>query len=239
MPLTVLLVHGAFVDGSAWTKVIARLQRDGVTTRTVANPLRSLSGDGDYVAGVTAQTEGDVVLVGHSYGGPVITHAASVAQNVKALVLVAAFGLDRGDSALAAPADFPPSLLGDALRPWRYPGSDAPEFTIDVDRYREVFAADVTDEEAAVGAANQRPASGIAFNEPLAVEPAWRRLPTWWVIPTRDNAINPDYQRATATKIGATTTEIEGGSHSVAMSRPDEVTDVILAAVRATEAAKV
>jgi pimeloyl-ACP methyl ester carboxylesterase len=238
MAPTVLLVHGAFADGSAWNKVIADLRRSGITARTVANPLRGLAHDGAYVASVVAQTEGDVVLVGHSYGGPVITHAASKAENVKALVFVAAFGLDEGESAQTATADFTPSPLIEALRPWSHPGSDVPELTIEVDRYRDVFAADVTDEEAAAGAANQRPASASALAEPLAVEPAWRRLPTWWAVPTADRSIDPGYQRATAARIGATTTEIEGGSHSIAISRADEVTAVILAAVRATDGAE-
>jgi pimeloyl-ACP methyl ester carboxylesterase len=234
MPATVLLIHGAFADGSSWNKVIANLRRDGVTARTVANPLRGLSHDGEYVASVVAQTEGDVILVGHSYGGPVITHAASSAENVKALVFISAFGLDEGQSAQSATAAFTPSPLIAALRPWSYPGSDVPELTIDVDHYRDVFAHDVTDEEAASGAANQRPASAAALAEPLAVAPAWRHLPTWWAIATADRSIDPDYQRAMAAQIGATTTEIDGGSHSIAVSRSDEVTEVILAAVQAT-----
>ncbi|MFE9952896.1 alpha/beta fold hydrolase [Streptomyces sp. NPDC005531] len=232
MSPTVLLVHGAFADGSAWNKVIAHLREVGISARAVPNQLRGLTADGEYVASAAAQTEGDVVLVGHSYGGPVVTYAGTSASNVKALVFVAAFGLDKGQNAQEAPSSFPASELVDALQPWSYPGSDVPEFTLDVDKYRSVFAADVTDDEAAAGAANQRPASGIAFGEPLSLEPAWKRLPTWWVIPGADNAINPDYQKATAEKIGAKTTVLEGGSHSIAVSRPREVADVIIEAVR-------
>lgn len=232
MSVTALLVHGAFADGSAWNKVIAHLREAGISARAVPNQLRGLTADGEYVASVAAQTEGDVVLVGHSYGGPVITYAGSSADNVKALVLLAAFGLDKGENAQNAPSAFPPSELADALEPWSYPGSDVPEFTLQVDKYRSVFAADVTDEEAAAGAGNQRPASGIAFGEPLSVEPAWKRLPTWWIIPSADNAINPEYQMATAERIGAKTTILEGGSHSSAISRSREVADVIIEAVR-------
>lgn len=232
MTATVLLVHGAFADGSAWNKVTAHLREAGITARAIPNQLRGLTADGEYVASAAAQTEGDVVLVGHSYGGPVVTYAGSKADNVKALVFVAAFGLDKGDNALDAPSDYPASELGDALQPWNYPGSDVPEFTIQVDKYRSVFAADVTDEEAAAGAANQRPASGVAFGEPLSVEPAWKRLPTWWAVPSADNAINPDYQKATAERIGATLKVVEGGSHSIAVSRSREVADVIIEAVR-------
>ncbi|MGJ6968836.1 alpha/beta fold hydrolase [Streptosporangium sp. G11] len=232
MSATVLLVHGAFADGSAWNKVMAHLREAGIDARAVPNQLRGLSADGEYVASTAAQTEGDVVLVGHSYGGPVITYAGSSAENVKALVFVAAFALDKGESAQDAPRAFPPSQLVDALRPWSYPGSDVPEFTVRADEYRSVFAADVTDEEAAAGAATQRPASAIAFGEPLSVEPAWKRLPTWWVIPGADNAINPDYQKATAERIGAKAIVLEGGSHSIAVSRSREVADAIIEAVR-------
>jgi pimeloyl-ACP methyl ester carboxylesterase len=232
MTPTVLLVHGAFADGSSWNKVIAHLEAAGLAARTVANPLRGLTSDGEYVASAVSQTEGDVVLVGHSYGGPVVTYAGSSAPNVKALVFVASFGLDKGENAQNAAVGFPATELAGALRAWTYPGSDLPELTLQPEQYRAVFAADVTDQEAAAGAANQRPAAALALGEPLAVEPAWRRLPTWWVIPTQDGAINPQYQRATADKIGAKAVEIAGGSHSVAISRPNEVAETILEAVR-------
>ncbi|MGW3108307.1 alpha/beta fold hydrolase [Streptomyces sp. NPDC001100] len=232
MSATVLLVHGAFADGSSWNKVIAHLRKAGITARAIPNQLRGLTADGEYVASVVAQTEGDVVLVGHSYGGPVITYAGSTADNVKGLVFVAAFGLDKGQSAQEATGGYPEPELVSALQPWSYPGSDVPELTIQVDKYRSVFAADVTDEEAAAGAANQRPASAVALGEPLSVEPAWKRVPSWWVVAGADNSINPDYQRATAEAIGATVTELEGGSHSIAVSRSREVADVIIEAVR-------
>jgi pimeloyl-ACP methyl ester carboxylesterase len=103
--------------------------------------------------------------------------------------------------------------------------------TLQPEKYRAVFAADVSDDEAAAGAANQRPAAALGFGEPLAVEPAWRRVPTWWVIPSQDRAINPEYQRATADKIGAKVIEVDGGSHSIAVSRPMEVADTIIEAV--------
>jgi pimeloyl-ACP methyl ester carboxylesterase len=232
MPTTVLLVHGAFADGSSWNRVIARLQSAGVAARAVANPLRGLTSDGDYVAGVVAQTTGDVVLVGHSYGGAVATYAGSKAANVKALVLVGAFGLDQGENAQNAAAGYPEPALVAALQPWTYPGSELPEFTIQPDRYQQVFAADVADDEAALGALTQRPVAALGLGEPLGVVPAWRKVPTWWAFGTADNAINPDYQRDTAKKIGATTVEIDGGSHSIAVSRPDEVAAAILDAVR-------
>ena len=232
MTATVLLVHGAFADGSSWNRVIARLQQEGISARAVANPLRGLTVDGEYVASAAAQTEGDVVLVGHSYGGAVATYAGSVAPNAKALVFVAAFGLDQGENAQNSGSAYPAPPLTSALQPWTYPGSDLPEFTIQVEKYQEVFAADVDDAEAAIGALTQRPAAALGLGEPLAVSPAWRKIPSWWVFGTADNAINPDYQRDTAKQIGASIVELEGGSHSIAVSRADEVAAVIIDAVR-------
>ncbi|GAB3607060.1 alpha/beta hydrolase [Conyzicola nivalis] len=232
MTTTVLLVHGAFADGSSWSKVIAHLTAAGIHAKALANPLRGLSSDGEYVASVVNQTEGDVVLVGHSYGGPVITYAASKASNVKRLVFVSAFGLDKGENAQDAGQGFPETELVSALRPWTYPGSDLPEFTLAEEMYRSVFAADVTAEEAAAGAASQRPAAALGFGEPLSVEPAWKSVPTSWVYGDADNTISPDYQATTANKIGAEVTVLAGGSHSIAVSRSEEVANVIIAAVK-------
>lgn len=126
MAPTVLLVHGAFADGSSWSRVITRLHAEGIAVRAVANPLRGLTNDGEYVANAIAQTEGDVVLVGHSYGGAVATYAGSKAANVKAFVLVGAFGLDEGESAQSATAGYPDPALLSALQPWTYPAARSP-----------------------------------------------------------------------------------------------------------------
>ncbi|GHH32323.1 alpha/beta hydrolase [Lentzea cavernae] len=194
----------------------------------MANPLRGLTADGEYVASQAAQVDGDVLLVGHSYGGPVITYAGGAAGNVKGLVFVAAFALDKGENALNATQGYPDTGLGEALRPWTYPGSELPEFTLAEDKYREIFAADVTDEEAAIGAVSQRPAAAVAFGEPLSVEPSWKSLPTWWVLPTADHTIPTEYQVDAAKRVDAVVTVVEGGSHSIAVSRPDEVADAII-----------
>ncbi|MEU0794220.1 alpha/beta hydrolase [Amycolatopsis sp. NPDC005961] len=148
------------------------------------------------------------------------------------MVFLAAFGLGEGENAQNATADYPDTGLGEALRPWTYPGADLPEFTLAPDKYRELFAADLTEEQAAVGAATQRPASALAFGEPLSVEPAWKSLPSWWIIPTADRTIHPGYQRDRAKAIGARVTELDGGSHSSAVSRPDDVASVIVEAAR-------
>ncbi|MDQ2589256.1 alpha/beta fold hydrolase [Saccharothrix yanglingensis] len=231
---TAILVHGAFADGSSWSHVIDRLRAEGVDAIAVSNPLRGLAHDGDYVAAVVGQVDGPVVLVGHSYGGPVITHAGAKAPNVKALVYVASFGIDTGESALGSVESFPPVELGTSLAPQQFPdgeGTDT-EFTIRRDAFPSVFAADLPAEFTATAAATQRPIAARALAEPLAVEPAWKTLPSWFAVATEDNAIHPDSQRAAAKRLGATTVEVRG-SHAIAVSRPDEVAALVLAAVRA------
>ncbi|MFC4910114.1 alpha/beta fold hydrolase [Actinomadura gamaensis] len=230
---TVVLVHGAFADASSWRPVIERLREAGTPVRAVANPLRGLSHDGDYVASLVSQIDGPVVLVGHSYGGPVITHASSAAGNVEGLVFVAAFGLDTGMSALSSVEGFPPAELGTALVPAAYPdgAGTATEFTIDEARFHSVFCADLPTDRAALMGASQRPIAERALSEPLAVEPGWKRLPSRFVIAGADHAIDPDAQRAAAARVGAETVELAGASHAVALSHPEAVARTITAAV--------
>lgn len=232
---TVVLVHGAFADGSSWSAVVDRLRAQGIDALAVSNPLRGLTYDGDYVASVVNQLDGPVVLVGHSYGGPVITHAGSKAENVKGLVFVASFGIDEGESALGSVAGFPEVELGTALVPRQFPiaGGTDTEFTIQRDKFAGVFAADLPAEFTATAAVSQRPVAQGALGEPLGVEPAWKTLPSWFAVATADNAIHPDSQRAAAKRLGSTTIEVDGGSHAIAVSRPDEVAGLIVAAVRA------
>ncbi len=232
---TVILVHGAFADASSWASVIERLQLAGVKVQAVSNPLRGLSIDGEYVASVARQINSPVLLVGHSYGGPVITYAGSKADNVKGLVFVASFGVDKGQNVNDSTAAFPPPLLATSLEPKQYPDGtgNAVELYIQPDKFAQVFAADVTAEKLPVLAASQRPVAAAAFGEPLAVEPAWKRLPSWFLVTTQDNAINPDSQRAAAKRMGATVKEV-AGSHAVAVSQPGTVANFILDAVTAT-----
>ncbi|MEV8436001.1 alpha/beta hydrolase [Actinosynnema sp. NPDC051121] len=231
---TVVLVHGAFADASSWAKVIDLLRARGVEAIAVSNPLRGLAHDGDYVASVAGQVDGPVVLVGHSYGGPVITHAAGKTPNAKALVYVASFGVDKGQSALSSVESFPPVELNTSLVPQQFPDGDGTdtEFTIRRDAFPSVFAADLPEEVTAIAAVSQRPIAARALGEPLSVEPAWKSLPSWFVVATADNAIHPDSQRAAADRLGAATVEVEA-SHAIALSRPTEVADQILAAVAA------
>jgi pimeloyl-ACP methyl ester carboxylesterase len=229
---TVVLVHGAFADGSSWAGVIDRLRARGVEAVAVSNPLRGLAHDGDYVASVAGRIDGPVVLVGHSYGGPVITHAGAKTPNAKALVYVAAFGIDQGESALGSVESFPPVDLGTSLVQQTFPDGESAEveLTIRRDAFASVFAADLPADFTATAAASQRPIAARALGEPLAVEPAWKALPSWFLVATADNAIHPDSQRAAAKRLDATTVEVDA-SHAVAVSRPDEVANLILAAV--------
>jgi pimeloyl-ACP methyl ester carboxylesterase len=234
-PLTVVLVHGAFADASSWTGVIERLQARGVQVTAPANPLRGISLDSAYIASVFNQIPGPVLAVGHSYGGAVITNAATTASNVVGLVYVAAFATEEGERLGDAESTSKDSVLNTALVALHYPtgqgAQTAMEFAVDSTRFHEVFAADLPAEQAAVMAATQRPVSELAFSEPSGV-PAWKSLPSWTVVATGDKAAGSDVIRSMAQRAGATITEVEG-SHVIMLSQPQVVTDVILSAVAA------
>jgi pimeloyl-ACP methyl ester carboxylesterase len=234
-PLTVVLVHGAFADASSWTGVIERLQAAGVPVTAPANPLRGIAIDSAYTASVFDQIPGPVLAVGHSYGGAVISNAASMANNVVGLVFVAAFAPDEGERLGEVASRSKDSLLGTAQVALRYPtgpgGQTAVEFGIDPAKARVVFAADVPAEQAAVLAAIQRPVAELAFSEPNG-PPAWKKLPSWAVVATSDKAGGTDIVRSMAQRAGATITDVDG-SHVIMLSQPQAVTDVILSAVAA------
>jgi pimeloyl-ACP methyl ester carboxylesterase len=234
---TVVLVHGAFADGSSWSGVIERLQRRGVATVAVANPLRGITADSAYVASVLAQTPGPVIAVGHSYGGAVISNAATEAENVVGLVFVAAFAPDEGEMLGQVEDGSKDSVLNAALVPHNYPtadGGSAIEFSIDPAKAREAFAGDLSDEQAALIAAVQRPVAQLAFTEPSG-PPAWKGRPCWAVVANGDKAAGTDVVRSMAERAGARITEV-AGSHVIMVSQPDVVTDVILEAVAAVGA---
>jgi pimeloyl-ACP methyl ester carboxylesterase len=231
---TLVLVHGAFADASSWNNVIPRLQAEGYTVIAPPNPLRGISADSAYIAAVLEQIDGPVVAVGHSYGGAVITNAAAHADNVLALVYVAAFAPDEGEVLGAVAADSKDSVLNSALVPRQYPtpsGERAAEFSIDPAKVREAFAGDLSDQEIALIGVTQRPISELAFSEPTGT-PAWRDRPSWAVVPTGDRAIGTDMVRSMAERAGARITEVEG-SHVIMISQPEAVTEVILEAVAA------
>jgi pimeloyl-ACP methyl ester carboxylesterase len=237
---TVVLVHGAFADASSWSGVITRLQAKDVPVTAPANPLRGITADAVYVAAVLEQIEGPVLAVGHSYGGAVITNAAADATNVVGLVYVAAFAPEEGETLGAVEAGSKDSVLNSALVPRSYPtasGASATEFYIDPAKAREAFAGDLSDEEAALIAATQRPVSELAFSEPNG-RPAWKHLPSWAVVATGDKAAGTDVTRSMAERAGAKITEVDG-SHVIMISQPEAVTTVILEAVAALTAVPV
>jgi pimeloyl-ACP methyl ester carboxylesterase len=231
---TIVLVHGAFADGSSWSGVIERLQRQGYTVMAPANPLRGVIADSAYLASVVNQLDGPVLLVGHSYGGALITNAATDASNVVGLVYVAAFAPDADERLGDATAGSKDSILNAALVQRDYPtgrdGDTATEFYVDPARLREVFAADLPAEAASVVAAIQRPVAAAAFSEPSG-PPAWKRLPSWAVVATDDKAAGTDIVRSMAQRAGADIVEVEG-SHVIMISQPQVVVDVILKAMR-------
>jgi pimeloyl-ACP methyl ester carboxylesterase len=230
--VTVVLVHGAFADASSWNGVIERLQSRGVPVVAVANPLRGISADSSYLASVLEQTPGPIIAVGHSYGGAVISNAATGNDSVVGLVFVAAFVPDEGENLGEAGAQSKDSVLGTALVPRQYPtddGGSATEFFIDPAKVRDAFAGDLSDQQAALIAATQRPVSELGFSESNG-PPAWKHVPSWAVVATGDKAAGADLVRSMAERANATITEVEG-SHVIMISQPDAVARVILEAV--------
>jgi pimeloyl-ACP methyl ester carboxylesterase len=229
----VVLVHGAFADSSSWNEVIQQLQAAGVKVQAVPNPLRGVAADSAYVTSALRQIPGPVVAVGHSYGGAVISNAATNAANVVALVYVAAFAPDEGEVLLEVEGNSSDSVLNTALVPLQYPtgqgDATAVEFAIDPGKFHDVFAADLPGDRAAVMAATQRPAAALAFTEPTGT-PAWKKLPSWAVVAVGDKAAGTDVVRSMAERAEATITEVDG-SHVIMVSQPRAVTDVILQAV--------
>lgn len=231
---TVVLVHGAFAESASWNPVIERLVEKKLDVVAVANPLRSLAGDAAYVRDVIAGLRKPVVLVGHSYGGLVITEAAASNEVVLGLVYVAAFAPEHGESAFSLSASFPGSTLGEALV--AYPvATGGNEFAIRQDAYHRQFAADVTAEQAALMAATQRPVTEAALSEGLPTKtPAWKSIPSWFVFGELDLNIPVAAHRFEAARADARLThEIAGASHALSISSPDAVAAAILEAVEA------
>jgi pimeloyl-ACP methyl ester carboxylesterase len=232
---TIVLVHGAWADGSGWEGVVRRLQSDGYPVVVPANPLRGLPGDSAYVAGVLRSVAGPVILVGHSYGGAVITNAALGNPAVKALVYVDAFVPDVGETVLQLATAQPGSCLGgDPTAVFDLvPAAPAGDVDLYIKRnlFSGCFANDVLPADAAVLAASQRPVTLSALGQPSGV-PAWRGLPSWYVVGTADRVLPPAEQRIMARRAGSHITEVDAG-HPAMISHPDVVTGVIREAARA------
>ncbi len=224
---TVVLVHGAFADASSWNGVTKILQKNGFTVVAAANPLRSVAGDAAYVSDIISSIKGSVVLVGHSYGGQVISAAANGKDNVKSLVYVAAFAPEAGEAAADLAGKFPGGTLGQALAaPVKLIGGGV-DLSIDQAKFHDQFAHDVSIEDAALMAAGQRPITEAALTEKSG-SPAWKTLPSYFIYGDGDKNIPAKALGFMAERAASKhTVVIEGASHVVMVSQPQAVADVI------------
>lgn len=227
---TIVLVHGAFADSTSWAGVVERLSAQGYPIVSVANPLRELDGDAAYVASVLATIAGPVVLVGHSYGGSVITQAAAGSENVVALVYVAAFIPKVGESSGELNAKFPGSLLIPENFVARPTADGTTDLYLRADKFGEVYAGGLTPEGIATAAAAQRPITAEALGGVLSAAPT-RSLPTVQIVATEDHAVPTELQRFVAERAGANTFDADSG-HDVPAARPDIVAEAIVFAAR-------
>jgi pimeloyl-ACP methyl ester carboxylesterase len=232
---TIVLEHGAFADSSSWNGVISRLRAAGYPVVAAANPLRGPHNDATALRGLLDHIKGPKILVGHSYGGSVISEAAAGDSDVKGLVYVAAFLPAPGETALELTNKFPGSTLPAALDPvpvTNPDGSQGTDLYIQQDKFRHQFAADVPRNEAALAAVGQRPIAQAALEEKATVA-AWKTIPSWDIVTTQDLNIPAAAQRFMAERANAHVTEV-AASHSVAVSHPGVVTRVIEDAARTT-----
>jgi pimeloyl-ACP methyl ester carboxylesterase len=234
---TVVLVHGAFADSSGFDTVIDRLRDDGYPVRAAPNPLVDLQFDAATVRGFLDSIEGPKIGVGHSYGGAVITQAASGDPDVKALVYLAALAPDRGevlgklvDTPVAHPIAPLPLVSVNVTQP---DGTKRADLYLDPSKFRDRFAADLPQRVADDLAATQRPLSAAAFTSTLTVEPAWKTIPSWYLVSKQDQAMAPDLERLQANRMHAHTSQIDS-SHAVYLSHPKAVADLVEQAARAT-----
>jgi pimeloyl-ACP methyl ester carboxylesterase len=232
---TVVLVHGAWADATGFDAVIRKLHGQGFRAIGYANPLRDVQGDAGYLADLLKSIEGPIVLAAHSYGGMVISNAATGNDQVKALVYFDGWMPDEGESLTQLLEKYEGSLIGSAIRPVPFTGPDGSEVMdlfLDPEEFREAFAADVDPDTAQVMAAAQRPFTASAFATPSG-PPAWKTLPCWYLLGTEDKAIPPALQRFMAERADATIVEVPA-SHVSFVSQPDAATELILQAVEAT-----
>lgn len=224
---TVVLVHGAFAESSSWNGVLAELIAKGYPVVAVANPLRGVKSDADYVAGVMKGIDGPIVLVGHSYGGSVISNAVNGNDHVKALVYVAAFAPEAGETAAELSGRYPGSTLGPTLAPPVALSDGGKDLYILQDKFRAQFAADVSGKEAKLMAGTQRPITEAALNESSG-SPAWKSVPSWFIYGDRDLNIPPAAQSFMAERAGSKeTVVVKGASHVVMVSHANAVARLI------------
>lgn len=224
---TVILVHGAFADSSSWNGVMKILEKDGYPVIAAANPLRGVSSDAQVVASIVKNVKTPVVLVGHSYGGAVISEAAYGNQNVKGLVYVAAFTPEAGETAAELSGRFPGGTLASALSAPVELADGGKDLYIQQDKFHNQFAADVPESEARLMAAGQRPVTVAALNE-AATDPAWKTIPSWFVYGDKDKNIPPQAMAFMAERAHSKqTVVVKGASHVVMVSNPKVVADLI------------
>jgi pimeloyl-ACP methyl ester carboxylesterase len=226
---TIVFVHGAFADSSSWEGVTRLLLAQGYPVVAVANPLRGLQSDADYTSTVLNSIKGPIVLVGHSYGGMVITNAVKGNSDVQALVYIDAFAPLAGESAFQLSTVYPGSTLGSALAPVALPGG-LTDLYIQQDKFLTQFAPDVPEADARWMAATQRPVTDAALNE-ASGEPAWKTIPSWFIYGDEDLIIPPALLGFVAERANSRgTVVVKGGSHVVMISHPNEVADHIMTA---------
>ena len=234
---TIVLVHGAWDNSTGWNAVVANLQRRGFDVIAPANPLRELASDSAYVSSVLDTIDGPIVLVGHSYGGAVITNAAVGHENVEALVFIAAFAPDEGESLLQLVTMNPGSEIGpDTLitRPYPLPdGGEGTDLYLTREGVSTAFAQDLPRRTTDLMFATQRPFTQEAFGEPSG-PPAWKSIPSWYLVASEDRAIPPATQRFMAERANAQTTEVKA-SHVAHISQPEAVTRIILQAAESLD----
>jgi pimeloyl-ACP methyl ester carboxylesterase len=231
---TIVLVHGAFADASSFRSLYDELLGEGRTIVAPPNPLRGLTGgDGEYLKAVIGEIDGPVLLVGHSYGGSVIT-AAGTAENVVGLVYISGFAPDEGENLTDLQSKFPAPGIVPYIVQHNLPRGGA-EFTLAPEGFHESFCADIPADDAAFYAISQRPLAGVSLSE-AAGTPAWRSRPVWAVLPTADRCIDPGVHHFSYERMNANITEVDGASHVVMISHPKEVAEVVMTAFRTCSA---
>lgn len=229
---TIVLVHGAFAESGGWGPVVERLHAAGHHVIAAANPLRSVKYDAAQVRALLDTVDGLVVLVGHSYGGMVISRAAVGATNVKALVYIAAFAPEAGESGASLSGKFPGSSLAETLRPVPLPDGNQ-DMYVAQGLYRGQFAADMPEEATEIMAATQRPITAAALNEAAEGPQAWTTIPSYFLLPQADKNIPAAAHHFMAERAGGEVVRIDGASHAVFASRPAAVADLVLRAAKA------